>query len=46
MPRDLQHEVDISFEGGQVNKITVVNPYDTGVNGTPGTCVIHVELAR
>jgi hypothetical protein len=39
-------EVHISFEDGQVNKITVVNPYDRGTNGAPGTCVIHVEAAR
>ena len=38
-------DVRLSFEGGQVDAVTVMNPYDKAADGTPGKCVIRVTPA-
>lgn len=37
-------DVQLSFAGGQVDAVTVVNPYDRAADGTAGKCVIRVAV--
>jgi hypothetical protein len=39
---DKAPKVQLSFEGGEVDKVFVENPYDNDTGGRPGKCVIQV----